>query len=382
MKSNLLSLLLCVIFISLSSCDSSNPSNSQSNDEISESWSKYYYVDEQGYARLIVPSNDGKFIAHGFKRESSLAKTKYYFMKVDNNGDVLWDFSFHDTTKSIEVEDIISNGSNGYVVLVNVDNYGYYLFEMNEDGSIVWEKYFGGEISARSVMRTARGTYLVGTKVGEYSYDLVITEFDNTGNQINENTYDDVGAKKLILTSDNSCLMVGSTVSYGSSPTKVVLMKIDTSGVVEWKKEFGGVGTDYFNNVLKCSDGYLLTGTIDSSEANGYDAWIVKTDLDGDILWSKAIGNADSEYFYNSIQLDNGNYLITGRTRSYGEGSYDAWLVEVDNSGNIVSTQTYGGEYLDSGESIAKNNSSILWLGESQLTETYSSTIWIKKLVY
>ena len=124
-----------------------------------------------------------------------------------------------------------------------------------------------------------------------------------------------------------------------------------------WEKNFGGMSWDRGKSVLQTSDGGFITlGDLETSlvgsSTTTYDAYLIRTDVNGDTLWTRTFGGVGNEYG-NCIQHTNdGGYIIAGWTTSYGNGMADMWLVKVDSNGIEQWNQTYGGADTELGYSV------------------------------
>jgi hypothetical protein len=76
-----------------------------------------------------------------------------------------------------------------------------------------------------------------------------------------------------------------------------------------------------------------MTGGTYSFGAGNNDVWLVKLDADGDVTWQKTYGGSGSESSYLVRQTTNGGYVVAGGTNSFSSGSFDAWILEVDQNG-------------------------------------------------
>jgi len=124
-----------------------------------------------------------------------------------------------------------------------------------------------------------------------------------------------------------------------------------------WEKNFGGISWDRGKSVLQTSDGGFITlGDLNTSlvgsSTTTYDAYLIKTDANGDSLWTRTFGGVGNEYG-NCIQNTNdGGYIITGWTNSFGNGMADLWLIKVDSTGIEQWNQTFGGPDTEMGYSV------------------------------
>ncbi|KPJ58506.1 MAG: hypothetical protein AMJ46_14090, partial [Latescibacteria bacterium DG_63] len=120
-----------------------------------------------------------------------------------------------------------------------------------------------------------------------------------------------------------------------------------------WTRTYGGSDNDYGYSVHETSDGgYIIAGTTKSFGAGNYDVYLLKTDASGDAVWTRTYGGGDLDYGYSAIQTADGGYAVVGRTKSFGAGNYDVYLVKTDSSGDTTWTRTYGGGDRDEGHSL------------------------------
>lgn len=124
----------------------------------------------------------------------------------------------------------------------------------------------------------------------------------------------------------------------------------------EWNKTFGGADIDWAESVQQTTDGgYILAGWIkmESSGAGSKDIWLVKTDSNGNKEWDKTFGGTDWDEARAVLQTSDGGYILAGwTTYSYDAGSREAWLVKTDSNGNKQWDKTLGGRNWDGAYSI------------------------------
>jgi hypothetical protein len=148
-------------------------------------------------------------------------------------------------------------------------------------------------------------------------------------------------------------VVLGFTVSFGSGNKDVWLIKTDAQGNMQWDKTFGGTESEIGFDIKKTTDGgYIITGYTESNSNGLYDVLLIKTDSNGNEIWSKNIGNGNYESGSSVTQTFDGGFIITGYTISYGNGARDIWLIKIDGNGNEEWTQTYGGILNEGGHQI------------------------------
>src|SRR3990170_1614159 len=151
-------------------------------------------------------------------------------------------------------------------------------------------------------------------------------------------------ARSVVQTRDGGYAIVGGTQSYGAGNLDAWLVKTDWTGNVMWSKTYGGAGDDEAYSVIETIYGeYALAGYTHSQGAGKADFWLAKTDGFGNLQWSRTYGGAGGDFGESVVQTAEDGYAIAGRTDSLDTGNYDFWLVKTDYNGNMQWNRTYGG---------------------------------------
>jgi hypothetical protein len=113
---------------------------------------------------------------------------------------------------------------------------------------------------------------------------------------------------------------------------------ISSDEKLRWNKTFGGSNDDYLHSLIQTDDGgYVITGETSSYGTGKADIWIIKLDSKGNKLWDKIFGGVDDDWINFLIQTDDGGYAVTGKTYSFGAGEGDFWIIKLDEKGNLES---------------------------------------------
>jgi len=110
------------------------------------------------------------------------------------------------------------------------------------------------------------------------------------------------------------------------------LIKTDSSGNKLWDKTYGGALNDEAYSVIQTEDdGYALAGSTYAFGAGLWDAWLIKTDSSGNILWSQTYGGIGDDQAISMIISSDGGFVLSGSTNTFGVGAWDAWLFKVSS---------------------------------------------------
>ncbi len=179
----------------------------------------------------------------------------------------------------------------------------------------------------------------------------------------------------LIKGNDGNIYTLGSTgsndgdIGQNQGSLDLWLTKQDSSGNLIWEKTYGGSNMDIGTGIVQLNGGeFVIAGYTASSNGDitgnhgNFDAWILKVDSQGNILWQKTIGGSQVDLCYQLIQLQDGGFLLGGGTYSTDgdvtgqHGDQDFWLVKLNGSGAIQWQKTIGGSGLDVCYAIQENN--------------------------
>ncbi|GAI02439.1 unnamed protein product, partial [marine sediment metagenome] len=240
---------------------------------------------------------------------------------------------------------------------------GAWLIKTDARGNKVWDKTFGA-LYAKSVQQTTDGGYILAGYTWSFGLleDAWLIKTDIDGNKIWDQTFsgsrgsDQDYAYSVQQTSDGGYILAGEIESYGVAEN-AWLIKTDIEGNKLWDQTFGGLDGDYAYSVQQTSDGgYILAGGTKSYGAGKEDAWLIKTDAEGNKEWDQTFGGSDYDEIRSVQQTSDGGYILAGYTMSYGAGGYGAWLIKTDAEGNKEWDQTFGGSPYDKAYSVQQTS--------------------------
>jgi hypothetical protein len=268
-----------------------------------------------------------------------------------------------------------------------------WVVKLNQSGTIQWQRSYGGSGWDDSYMikPTIDNGYIIiaesSSQDGDLSEpsnytDIWILKINSVGNIVWNKTYggnfNDHGGS-IIPLSDGSFVFSGYSNSTIGDITSnqggfdYWIVKIDSNGNLIWSKSYGGSDFDYANEIIQLNDGnFLLTGQSESLNGDvvgnhgDIDAFVLKLNTSGNIIWKKCFGGSLEDKLLSVRQTNNGRiFLVGGSNSSDGnlssnQGNFDVWVLEINDNGDIIDGQSFGGEGEDAGCSLAVSSNNEL----------------------
>lgn len=160
--------------------------------------------------------------------------------------------------------------------------------------------------------------------------------FYNTGE-------DEWSCSSVVQANDGGYILAGSTNIYGGGISDAFVIKTDDSGNLIWSKTYGGNNDDYSSDLQKTNDGcYVMIGSTSSFGAGLVDVFLLKIDPNGFLLWGKTYGGINNESANSVQQTKDCGYIIAGWTESPEPGIDNAYMIKTDSSGNFQWSRSFG----------------------------------------
>jgi hypothetical protein len=319
-------------------------------------FAKTYGGSDNEEAYSVQQTSDGGYIVAGVTRSFGAGIYDIFLIKTDAFGNVQWAKTYGGTNSDVAYS-VRQTSDGGYIVAGYTYSFGagnsdIFLIKTDANGNVQWAKTYGGTgyEGAYSVQQTSDGGYIVAgytDSFGAGGSDIFLIKTDANGNiqwaKTYGGTYEDI-AFSVQQTSDGGYIVAGWTWSFGALWRDIFLIKTDANGNIQWAKTYGGTYEDIAFSVQQTSDGgYIVAGRTGSFGAGTVDAFLVKTDANGNIQWAKTYGGTYEDYAYSVQQTSDGGYIVEGWTFSFGAGLNDIFLIKTDANGNIIWTKTYRG---------------------------------------
>ncbi len=183
-------------------------------------------------------------------------------------------------------------------------------------------------------------------------------------------------------TRDRGYIIAGKTTSFSSGGSDLCLLKLDSSGEMEWQKNYGGSRDEEANSIRETSDGgYIVVGVTSSFGIGLENFWILKLTKNGETEWQKIYGGKQEDVALCVQQTQGDGYIIAGYTHSFGEGGVDFWILKLKPNGNIDWQYTYGNTSDDFAYCIRETvDQGLIVAGSTYVPSKLDHDIWILKL--
>ncbi len=294
-------------------------------------------------------------------------------MKIDANGNSLWFKTYGDLHINwidfiIETKDknLLVSGRN-YSYKEKIDE--IFLSKIDSDGNLIWTEILNkkdADFNKFSEHKLKNGILIIGKIYNPYNDmpNIYITKLNSDGDYdwsknlgkefyewgyYNYNNY------------DGTAMIIGLSEEIKETKTDIYLIKKTKNGQIN--KIFGGDEFDWGYSLIRVKDGYLITGNTFSFGNGLSDIYLIKVDADGNCIFAKTIGDKGYDDCYNSVEDDNGFLIGGGATTSYSKGGYDIYLVKTDYDGNVIWTKTFGEKSDDACYAITKTDDNCFVIG-------------------
>ncbi|QNF31654.1 T9SS type A sorting domain-containing protein [Adhaeribacter swui] len=320
----------------------------------------------------------------GDKSQDSRGDRDYWIVKTDAKGNKQWDKRFGGTGAD-ELKQVLQTAKGEYLLAGTSNSpvggdksqnsqggQDFWVLKVNSEGELLWDKRFGGfqDDILEGLAPTVSDGFLLGgrsasgrsgdkTQSSRGGNDYWLVRITSTGQKVWDKRFGGSGTDDLMVVSRSGAnsgdfIIAGhSTSGLGGDKSQdsrggkdFWLLKINGDGQKLFDKRFGGSQDEGLRSILRTSDGgYLLAGRSESDVSGdqsepsqgGNDYWLVKTSSTGMLQWDKRVGGSGEDELRTAIQTSDGGYLLGGRSSSGvsgdrtqpSQGGTDYWLVKI-----------------------------------------------------
>lgn len=343
-------------------------------------WKKTYGGDDGDIAYDIVALDQGDSVIVGTCKSFGAKSTDICVSRMNDKGEMSWRLMLGGG-KEDDGKSIIRTADGNLMVLGSTKSYAknydrdLYVAKISPEGNLIWQQSFGGdrvEFAGGITETDDGGVIVVGdtTSYGKGYKDIYIAKLNKNGKMVSSFVVGgdkEDSAQALTRTKDGNVVLVGYRETGRAGNTDFFVMKIDQNGKKIWSQVYGGDRSDLLNGVTATEDGGIVaTGSTYSYNSENTDLSVMKLNAEGTMLWHKIYGFKYYEYGNDITNTSDGGVMIAGGTTTLGKGGHDAYLIALDNAGNVVWSHVYGNRGTDRVNAITQlSNGSLIAVGES-----------------
>ena len=233
----------------------------------------------------------------------------------------------------------------GYTESFAEDSMDNWVIRTNYDGDVLWTSTFGIQDNSDTgvaITECVNGDFVIaGASQAAVYYFATIDRINSegehlwsysAGDNLSYNYFNDV-----IETSSGNIIAVGRTEGWGAGLFDILAVCLDQNGNPIWLRTYGGVVDDIGESVIECANGgYAILGSTMSYSIGAYDFWLLRLDEDGELLWDETYGGGNDDEGRSIIEYYNMGFVLVGSTESYGDPAGDFWVIRVNTYGDVV----------------------------------------------
>ncbi|MDP8239340.1 MAG: hypothetical protein P9X24_09645, partial [Candidatus Hatepunaea meridiana] len=319
-------------------------------------WHQAYGGESRESCWDLIQTEEGGYLLGGRTYIYDDSRDNFFCVKTDERGREIWTYNEGGEESDGCIAVLQIDGEfyllAGYTFVSFDEGYNGWLIKLDEDGEEVWSRTYNdnGLVFFSSLIQSGDGNLVLS---GYTSNDAALLKMDEDGEVIWSRTYGGDASdafSSVIQTNDDGYAAAGETRSFDVQGVDAYFVKTDEEGEEEWYLTFGDEIRDSFSSIIQTEDGgYALGGSINVEPGinTNPDFVLVRTDSEGEILWTRTYGGRRPEYFDDMLQTLDGGFILAGTTFSFGAGSDDFYLVRINSTGDELWSNTYGGRHAE-----------------------------------
>jgi outer membrane protein assembly factor BamB len=237
------------------------------------------------------------------------------------------------------------------VLLAGMSSADFWTLRLDGGGEVLWQSYLRGAFVnvARSLVPVIPGDHVIlagyTSSYGMGGYDLWLVELDAGGVAVRQGTVGGSGddfALSACNTSDGMMAVTGSTTTGATTMSPdVLLIKLQTTGTLQWQAALGGSYTDEGRSIIETSDGSYVVAGMTGTAGLSSKALIVKLDRTGTVVWQKAFGSGTVQAEASDVvESADGNLVVAGFVEELLDRQ--VLVMKLDGSGGVLWTRSIG----------------------------------------
>ena len=318
------------------------------------------------YGNGVAVDSLGNIIIVGYTASDGAGINDILITKYNSTGALQWERILGGTGNDIGYAVAVDSLDNiivtGYTTSDGAGSADFLIAKYNSSGVLQWDRTLGGtgdDLGYGVAVDSLDNIIVFGftNSYGAGSEDLLVAKYNSSGVLQWDKTLGGTGTDwgyGVAIDSLDNIIVTGFTVSDGAGGSDVLVAKYNSSGVLQWDRTLGGTGAESGQAVaIDSLDNIIVAGWTQSDGAGSYDFLIVKYNSSGVLQWDRTLGGTGDDRGYGAAIDSLDNIIVIGATASDGAGSYDLLLAKYNSSGVLQWDRTLGGTGGDVGNAVA-----------------------------
>ncbi|MHA2252645.1 MAG: hypothetical protein ACXAD7_19940 [Candidatus Kariarchaeaceae archaeon] len=277
-------------------------------------WNKTYGGERNERANALIQASDGGFIFAGYTDSFGAGNDDVWLVKTDVNGNMQWNKTYGGNEND-RVYDLVMTSDGGYALVgytnpLNAINEDIYLVKTDDNGSMQWDTNYGGDGSERAstLVQTIDGGYIIVGHTDSFNVsndEAYAVKTDVNGSMQWNKTYGGEGddrMSQIIQSPVGGIIISGFTRSFGAGQLDMSLVWINSNGTMQFNRTYGGEDDDMAFTLIETADeGLALTGSTYSFGAGRFDMWLIKMDYSGHVIITKKFDTSIAAIIYENL---------------------------------------------------------------------------------
>jgi hypothetical protein len=322
-------------------------------------WTRTFGFASFEWPSYVEETSDSGYVIAGYTGSTPHGDRDIYIVKLRPNGDTAWtriygveqcdDVAYSAKETSDGGLIVAGYGSGQY----GDESANFYLMKLDSWGNRVWDEDYDYDTTTdygHDVCQTLDGGFIMvgysyywSESQAKYDWGINIVRTDPLGVKTNHVLLDIPGTQDLnrvVATSDSGAIAIGTAGA-------IYIVKIDKLGNIAWTKGYGGVGAGW--GILELPEGgYMAFGDRDFNPPEHEDFWLLRLATNGDTLWTRRYQNPAPDLGYGLDQTSDGGFVMTGEMyRNAGVDPTDFYIIRTDANGDTLWTKTVGGDFYE-----------------------------------
>jgi hypothetical protein len=316
-------------------------------------WTRTYGGDDGDQAYSVCQTGDGGFAIGGSTWSFGLGQSDYYLVRTDSDGDTLWTKTYGLSFHQDEFREMKPTADGGFVLVgyaysETYEDWVVYVVRTDANGDTLWTRDFG-KGQGDAVDETGDGGFIIVGSIFTDHTAMLLIRTDANGDTLWTRIFDHqhgdfrFNAADAVEETSDGGLIIGGSTQCEPWILHAYLIKTDANGDTLWTRTYATGGYNAFHSVQETSDGgFIVASSMYSEVTWSDDALLVKYDADGNVEWDQTYGTSDIAEWANSARetLD-GGFILAGGDSDFMTMDARMYVVKTDSEGNLQWSGNY-----------------------------------------